>query len=163
MRCQSLIFLAFITSACCRSSSEASGNESSTSSLCRAAIRSLEMNITSTRTQKDQSDDPSGVGAHRHNTGGRGDQGEDGGSLVLFLHIPRVAGKTLHSCFLKPALPSAAWCPPSYRCGYMSLMGVLLPSPPLSNAFHPLPSPKLCIMHIVPFDDCRSDTEAEWR
>lgn len=35
-------------------------------------------------------------------------------SFTYFLHIPRTAGRTLWSCFLKPSLPAAERCAKSY-------------------------------------------------
>ena len=99
---------------------------------CRSAIRGLRSNIASTSYLTRPSPFNShGVSA----SAGRGVEGRMGSgddappssppdegdtrrepSLVLFLHIPRVAGKSFHSCFLKPAMPSGAWClPSSYR------------------------------------------------
>lgn len=34
--------------------------------------------------------------------------------LVYFLHVPRTAGRTFHSCFLKMGMPSAKRCPKAY-------------------------------------------------
>lgn len=35
-------------------------------------------------------------------------------SLVYFLHVPRTAGRTFHSCFLKMATPPSKRCPKAY-------------------------------------------------
>ena len=78
-------------------------------SPCRAAIRVLQESIANSNRCGSQTD-----GCNKPSSpNGEGNAATS--PLVLFLHIPRAAGKTLHSCFLKPALPSPMWCPPSYR------------------------------------------------
>ena len=35
-------------------------------------------------------------------------------SLVFFLHVPRTAGRTLHTCLLKKGTPAVRHCPRAY-------------------------------------------------
>lgn len=35
-------------------------------------------------------------------------------ALVFFLHVPRTAGKTYATCFMRPSLPPSKRCSPSY-------------------------------------------------
>eukprot|EP00798_Chlamydomonas_sp_ICE-L_P032015 gene32015-16536_t len=37
-----------------------------------------------------------------------------GDNLIFFLHVPRTAGRTFHSCMLKPAIPPVKRCPKAY-------------------------------------------------
>lgn len=51
---------------------------------------------------------------HLTNRGSYIPPNQDPSKLIFFLHIPRTAGKTYSSCFLKPSHPPSKRCHPSY-------------------------------------------------
>lgn len=54
------------------------------------------------------------VAGYRQRHGRHFDAAGTAGNFVFFLHVPRTAGKTYSTCFLRSATPPSKRCAPSY-------------------------------------------------